>query len=158
MTEKELRKALLGLDSTRLAAGQDAREIARKILDRDARWVRLLAGLTIGLWTIALSGILLVLLVLYALLALYPEQRSLRLDIERGRVTAAERERIEQVHWAVIEKTTAAVAISVAVLALAAFGTVFLVFASRGATIRQVNAALLDISEQLKLQKQAGPR
>jgi hypothetical protein len=39
-----------------------------------------------------------------------------------------------------IEKTTAVVAISVAVLALAALGTVFLVFAAHAATIRRVNA------------------
>ena len=154
MTEKELREALLGLDSTRLNAVPDAHQLTRKILERDGRRVRLLAVLTIVLWAIAASGIL---VVLYALLALHPEQRELARDVERGRVTSAERERIEQVHWAVIEKTTAVVAISVAVLTLAALGTVFLVFASRGATIRQVNATLLEISEQLKLLKQTGP-
>jgi hypothetical protein len=57
----------------------------------------------------------------------------------------------------VMEKTTAVVAISVAVLALAALGTVFLVFASRAATIRQVNATLVEISEQLKRLQQGGP-
>jgi uncharacterized membrane protein len=155
MNEKELREALLGLDSTRLTAVPDAHQLTRQILERDGRRVRLLAGLTIVLWAIAASGII---VVLYALLALHPEQRKLARDVEQGRVTPAERERIEQVHWAVIEKTTAVVAISVAVLALAALGTVFLVFASRGATIRQVNATLLEISEQLKLLKQAGPR
>lgn len=155
MTEKELREALLGLDSARLAAAPDAHQLTRKILARDGRRIRLWAGLTIVLWTIAASGIL---VVLCALLALHPERRKLARDVEQGRVAPAERERIEQVHWAVIEKATAAVAISVAILALAALGTVFMVFASRGATIRHVNAALLDISEQLKQLKQSGPR
>ena len=154
MTEKELRKALLGLDSTRLTAVPDAQQITRKVLERDRRRVRLLAVLTIVLWVTAASGIL---VVLYALLAVHPE-RGIAQDAERGRVTSAERERIEHVRLMMIEKTTAVVAISVAVLALAALGTVFLVFAARAATIRQVNATLVEISEQLKLLKQAGPR
>jgi hypothetical protein len=155
MTEKELREALLALDSARFNTVPDAHQLTRKIVERDRRRVRLLAVLTIVLWAIAALGIG---VVLYALLALHPDQRKLVRDVERGRVTPAERERIEELHWAVIEKTTAVVAISVAVLTLAALGTVFLVLASRGATIRQVNATLLEISEQLKLLKQAGPR
>jgi hypothetical protein len=154
MTEKELRKALLGLDSARLIAVPGAREITRKVLERDRRRVRRLAILTIALWVTAAAGIL---LVLYALLALHPAKLQPMRDDERGRVTGAERERIEQMRWMVIEKTTAVVAISVATLALAALGTVFLVFAARAATIRQVNATLVEISEQLKQLQQAGP-
>lgn len=154
MTEKELRDALLGLDSAALTAVPDAHQLTRKILDRGVRRVRLLAGLTVGLWAIAASGIL---LVLYALFALLPEQRKSTRDVERGQVTSVERERIERVHWAVIEKVTVVVAVSVAVLSLAALSTVFLVLASRGATIRQVNATLLEISEQLKRLEQPGP-
>jgi hypothetical protein len=154
MTEKELRDALLGLDSTQVAFVPDAHMLTRKILERGERRVRILASLTVVLWAIAALGIF---AALYALLALLPEQRRLARDVERGRVTSAEREHIEQVHWAVVEKATAVVAISVAVIALAALGTVFLVFASRGATICRVNAALLEISEQLRQLKQPGP-
>ena len=155
MTEKELQRALLGLDSARLATAPDAREITRKVLERDRRRVRLLTVLTIALWVTAAAGIV---LGLYALLAFHPAKPSSTRDDEKGRVTATERDGIDQVRGMVMEKTTAVVAISVAVLALAALGTVFLVFASRAATIRQVNATLLEISEQLKLLKQAGPR
>jgi hypothetical protein len=49
-----------------------------------------------------------------------------------------------------IEKTTAVVAIAVAVLALAALGSVFLVFAAHAATIRRFNATRIEISRQLK--------
>jgi hypothetical protein len=45
----------------------------------------------------------------------------------------------------------------VAILALAALGTVFLVFAARAATIRQVNATLVEISEELRRLRQGGP-
>jgi hypothetical protein len=51
---------------------------------------------------------------------------------------------------------TVGITVSVGVLALAAGSTVFLVLASRRATLRQINASLLEISEQLKaLRKQA---
>ena len=154
MTEKELRRALLGLDSVRLATAPDAREITRKVLERDRRRVRLLTVLTIALWVTAAAGIV---LGLYALLAFHPAKPSSTRDDEKGRVTATERDGIDQVRGMVMEKTTAVVAISVAVLALAALGTVFLVFAARAATIRQVNATLVEISEQLKQLQQAGP-
>lgn len=155
MTEKELRAALLKLDPTPPASAPDARELTRKVLERDGRRVRLLAALTVALWAVAAFGVV---AALYALLALHPARRELARDAERGRVTPAEHARAEQIHWAVVEKTTAVVAASVAVLALAALGTVFLVFASRGATVRQVNASLLEISEQLKRLTQAGPQ
>jgi hypothetical protein len=153
MTEKELREALLALDSARLGA-PDARQITSKVLERDRRRVRLLAWLTIALWATASAGIL---LVLYALLALHPAPGPLRGDRDPRDVRVSERERTERLHWMAVEKMTAVVALSVAVLALAALGTVFLVLASRGATIRQVNASLVEISEQLKQLKQAGP-
>jgi hypothetical protein len=46
------------------------------------------------------------------------------------------------------------ISFSVAVLALAALGTVLLIFASRRATLRQVNASLMVIGEQLKQLRQ----
>jgi len=136
MSEKELGKALLGLDAT----SPDARQLTQKILKRDRRRVRLLTGLAIIFWTIAATGIL---LVLYAFPSLYPKQKQFIRDVGQGHLTAAERDRIEQVHWMVVEKATVVVACSVAILALAALSTVLLVLASRGATLRQVNVCLI---------------
>jgi hypothetical protein len=62
--------------------------------------------------------------------------------------------RLERVRFTMIKKTTAVIAISVAVQALAALGTVFLIFAAHAATIRRVNATLIEISGQLKTLKQ----
>ena len=45
---------------------------------------------------------------------------------------------------------TVGITVSIGVLALAAGSTVFLVLASRRATLRQINASLLEISDQLK--------
>jgi hypothetical protein len=150
MTEKDLRKALLGLDAAAIASVPDARQITRKVLERDRRRVRLLAALTIGLWVTAALGIV---LVLCALLYVHPAM----LRPIRAGATAADRERFEHVRLMMLEKTTAVVAISVAVLALAALGTVMLVFVAHSATIRRVNATLVEISQQLKQFRQTDP-
>jgi hypothetical protein len=154
MTEKEPRETLPGRDAAQPADEADARRLARKVLERDGRRIRILAGLTIALWAVAAAGIS---LALCALLAFRPGQGNLARDVQQGRITLAERRSIERAHWMTIEKMTAVVAVSVAILALAALGTVFLALASRGATIRQVNSALLQISEELKQLKQDSP-
>jgi hypothetical protein len=151
MTEKDLRKALLGLDAAAIAAVPDAQQITRQVLKRDRWRVRLLAALTIFLWVTAALGII---LVLGALLVVHPAMLRTIPDGD----TAADRDRLEHVRFMMIEKTTAVVAVSVAVLALAALGTVFLVFAAHAATVRRVNATLIDISGQLKTLKQTDPR
>ena len=149
MTEKDLRKALLGLDAAAIASGADARQITQRVLKRDRRRVRILAALTIFLWVMAALGIV---LVLGALLYVHPAM----LEPIRDGTTPADRERFEHVRLMMLEKTTAVAAISVAVLALAALGTVLLVFVAHTATIRRVNATLVDISEQLKQLRQHG--
>jgi hypothetical protein len=150
MTEKDLRKGLLGLDAAAIASAPDARQITRRVLDRDRRRVRLVAALTVLLWVTAALGIV---LVLCALLFVHPAMLQTR---PRG-ASAADRERFEHVRLMILEKSTAVVAISVAVLSLAALGTVLLVFAAHAATIRRVNATLVEISEQLKRLRQADP-
>ena len=143
MTEKDLRKALLGLDAGAIAAVPDAGQITRRVLDRDRRRVRILAALTILLWVVAALGIV---LVLVAVLVVHPAM----LAPIRGDGSPADRERFEHVRVMMLEKATAVVAISVAVLALAALGTVLLVFAAHAATVRRVNATLVDLAEQLR--------
>jgi hypothetical protein len=150
MTEKDLRKALLGLDAAAIASAPDAQQITRRVLARDRRRVRLLAALTIFLWVTAALGIV---LVLCALLFVHPAMLQ---TIPRG-ASAGDRERFEHVRLMMLEKSTAVVAISVAVLSLAALGTVLLVFAAHAATVRRVNATLVEISEQLKQLRQADP-
>src|SRR4051812_4773750 len=55
MTEKELGKALLNLDMAPPAP--DARQLSRKIVERDRWRVRLLAGLATLFWVIAAGGV-----------------------------------------------------------------------------------------------------
>src|SRR5262245_65776841 len=126
MNEKQLGKALVGLDSSGLT-GSDARGLTEAVLRRDRRLVRLLGALTIILWSLAALGIVVV-LSLFVWLA--PRQAQLISDMRQGRVSAAESERLERLHFVVVEKAMVMVAVSVAALTLAALGTVALVFAS----------------------------
>jgi uncharacterized membrane protein YbhN (UPF0104 family) len=164
MTEKELGRALLKLDATQLSGTPDARQLTWRILERDRRRVQLLSGLTIGVWIFAAVVILLVLVGSGYLFPLrearlqaekaLEREREARLQLEKGagKITAAPREPFEENVKAALHKATLA---AIAVLTLAALCTVFLVFASRRATLRQFNASLVEISEQLKELRQA---
>jgi hypothetical protein len=57
MTEKELGRALLDLDAAAAPAAPDPREMTRRILDRDRRRIRLLAGLATLFWTLTAAGV-----------------------------------------------------------------------------------------------------
>jgi hypothetical protein len=117
------------------------------ILERDRRRVRFLTGLTFAVWLLSTALIWLV-LVKFGLL--FPQAAKLRMDTERGVVTAAEREKMKDDLLLGFQKGTLVIAFSVAVLGLAAFCSVLLSLASRRATLRQINASLVEISAQLK--------
>jgi hypothetical protein len=72
------------------------------------------------------------------------------MDVERGAVTAAQREQMMDVLLLGFEKGTLVIAFSVAVLGLAALCSVLLNLVSRRATLRQINASLIEIATQLK--------
>lgn len=147
MNEKEVGRILLGLDASRLGLDADSRTLTVRVLQSDRWRVRLLSVVTIILWGFAAAGIL---LVLFVLLSLYPKQQALMHDLQRGNLSETDRDHIQQVLWIITEKATAMVAVSVGALVLAALGTVLLVHTSRRATIRQLNASLFEISEQLR--------
>src|SRR5437868_13719953 len=74
MSEKELGRALLELDSQKLAGLPDAREQTWKVLERDRRRVWWWTALTICLWATAL---LMVLLMLVGYGLIFPLQAKL---------------------------------------------------------------------------------
>jgi hypothetical protein len=154
MSEKELGKALLQSDAGASSASLDPRALAERVLRRDRRRVSLLTGLTLFLWLLAAAGIGLVLYGFYW--HWIPKQMQLMKHTAEGVVDADTRVRVEQFHVDIVAKAVAVMAISVAILGVATLCTVLLVFASRRATLRQVNASLLEISEQLKQLRQ-GP-
>lgn len=153
MNERELGKALLKLDAADLSGVPEMRQQTLRILDRDKRRVRLLASLTLGLWLIAAVVISFVLYVFYW--HIVPKQMVLIRNIGVGQAPPPDVvQQVVSVHITALQKGTVIVAVSVATLTLAALGTVLLVFASRRATLRQVNASLVEISEQLKQLRQ----
>lgn len=147
MSEKELGKALLELNALDLAGVPDVRKQTEKVLDRDRRRMRRLTAFTVLAWLGALAMVLWM-LVLFGLL--FPRQAQLRMAIEQGKLEASEAQHIQAVNQIAFQMITLGVTASVGVLALAALMTIVLVVASRRATLRQINANLLVISEQLK--------
>jgi hypothetical protein len=140
MTERELGKALLNLDMA-AAAAPDPRQLTRTILERDRRRVRWLTLVAVACWGITLFAIALFVLLFF--LYLDPRLHS----YAAGRHDPAADARA----WVAIAQVTAWVVLGCAATALvAAVCTVLLVLVSRRATLRQINANLVEISEQLK--------
>src|SRR5688500_17210103 len=110
MTEKEIGKALLDLDAASPGGAADARQVARSIVERDQRHVRLLAGASTLLWLLAAAGVLYV--VYGALWHLYPRQKLLFRDAALGNLTGEEVDALQATHFLVIEAATVILAAS----------------------------------------------
>jgi len=156
MSEQELGKALLELDAHRLAGVGDAREQTWKILERDRNRVWWWTAITFTLWSVAIFMVALM-MVLYALV--FPVQAKLHQDdqLERiGAMTPEQKELAQFKGQIMFQMVTVGVTMSVGVTCLAVLSSVLLSRASRKATLRQINASLLEISQQLKELKVAG--
>ena len=154
MGEKELGHALLQLDSEQLAGNPNARQQTWKILERDRRRVWWLTAITVTLWA---AAILMVLAMLVAFGLVFPLQAKLRDPAELARLPPEMRQDAQFKAQIAFQMVTVGVTASVGLLAFASLATVFLVVASRRATLRQINASLLEISQQLKELRQTSP-
>lgn len=156
MNERDLGDTLLNLD---MSAAGDPRHLTQVILSKDHRRVRLLTWLAIGGWGLALALILMA-MVNFALL--FPRHAKIRMDFESGAITAAERDTQQTEYLADYQIASFQVTLSLLALLPAALFTLLLVSATRRATLRQVNANLIEIGQELKalrqsLAKGAGP-
>ena len=154
MSEKELGRALLQLDSEQLAGHPDVRQQTWKILERDRRRIWWLTAVTIALWA---AAILMVFGMLVAFGLVFPLQAKLRDPAELARIPPEMRQDALFKAQIAFQMVTVGVTCSVGILAMAALSTVLLVLASRRATLRQINASLLEISQQLKELRQMPP-
>lgn len=192
MTNKDLSRALLELDSQRLAGVGDVREQTWKILERDRSRVWWWTAGTFTLWGIAIFMVM-AMMVAYALV--FPLQAHLAkqagidmeapLDIapkdkpqqdkpdQDGAQSGNARQEKEltdirnltpdQLKVAqfkaqiMFQMVTVGVAFSVGLTCLAVLASIMLSRASRRATLRQINASLLEISDQLKELRQPPP-
>ncbi|OWK38041.1 hypothetical protein [Fimbriiglobus ruber] len=144
MNEKDIGTALLRVDA---GDARDPRVHTRLVLDRDRRRVRLLMGLTVLVWLTA-GALVLAGLVNFGLT--FPRQAKLVHDVETGELTPAQRDEAQRLVLVSFQKGTLLIAFSVAVMAVGALATVVLIFASRRATVRQLNAGLVEIARQLE--------
>jgi hypothetical protein len=150
MTGKELSDALLKLDATQITGPSDARALTWKILDQDRRRVRRWIFVTIALWLVA-AVVILGAFVAFALL--FPAHAKVMNEAGIPSEVVERPPEIERMHLILtsfIGKVSFLVAVSVLTLTLATLATLFLILATRRATLRQMNASLIEISEQLK--------
>jgi p-aminobenzoyl-glutamate transporter AbgT len=141
MDEKEFGKALLNLDTTPKPSQVDPRQMARNIVQRDRRRIRLLAGIAAAFWTAATGGVV-------WLATMYFVMVEPRLN-----AYAAGRAQLETdwQDWARAGDMAArSLLVCLAALLLAAISTVVLILISRHATLRQINASLSELSELMK--------
>jgi len=119
----------------------DSRQLTHSILNRDRRWVRILTGMTIFFWVLATGGI--VGMVWFYFLQIHPRLGA----YSAGRANPQR----DVDAWIMVSEWTAWSILGwMVVMFLAALSTVLLVLWSRRATLRQINANLILISEQLK--------
>jgi hypothetical protein len=152
MSESELGRALLVVDAANLAGVPGSHQLTWRILEHDRRTVRRLTILTLLIWLLA-AGLIGFILVAFGLL--FPMQAKIVQEANQGKLEPKQREALEATSRQTFQILTLAIAFSVGILALAALTTVRLIFASRRATLRQVNASLMEISGQLKELKAA---
>ncbi|MFO0842837.1 MAG: hypothetical protein U0797_10640 [Gemmataceae bacterium] len=151
MSEKELSDALLRLDGG-LPVLPDVKGLTAQVLNRDRREVRRLHLLTLLVWLVADA---LVVLVFVEMGLLMPKQAKLRTDLVSDKINAREYILGQTENQVVAQMLTLGVAGSVMMLGIAAFLTLVLVQRSRNATLRQMSASLMEISDQLKQLRQA---
>ena len=151
MTDRDLGRALLDLDASTISGKSDVTAKTEQILSRDRFRLRLLSWTVVAVWLLALAIICLV-LVWFALL--FPAQAKLFAETDAGLRPAAELMEMQRILIVSFHMGTLLIALSVFVATLAAFLTVLLIFATRRATLRQVNANLTEICQQLKTMRQ----
>lgn len=153
MNEKEFGESLLRWD----AAGRkpdDPSVLTEKFLRRDRWRVRLLTACVVGMWLVAIAGI--------GLHFFFVSQFIGPKIVHRVQEAAGTEENLPQrVHdtyillQAIAKESVVLVSGTVLAVVLAGVSSVFLIFASRKSTLRQVNANLMAISEQLSRLREA---
>jgi len=145
MNERVLGELLLELDANALRETPDPRKFAEPILKRDRRRVWWLTATSIGLWGFATILVLIVMVVLGLLMPMKAELKH-----HPDRLTAEQQAHMEQTVDEGMSMMLVLTAFSGVISCLATLCTLLLILSSRQATLRQVNASLLEISEQLR--------
>lgn len=155
MSDKKLGDALLKVDLTPSPIATAVR--VDRIIEEDRRRVQWLARLTVALWVLAALGALLIFIVGgFVFPAIAKTLNDATQAAEAAKALKGELAAPSQIDTAflMLAKLLAACIVvgflSFVLMMAAGLATVVLVFRSRRATLRQINANLLQISEQLK--------
>ena len=140
MTESELAKALLELDTAEFENVTTTAELTRRVLQKDKRRVRVTAWVTAICW-------------IGALCTLY--WNTLSLLFKHAEVLKGTAENVDPV-VADLVRTVFVTQASIEGVIFALLCTLLLLFFSRRATLRQVNSNLMEISAQLRNMKSGG--
>lgn len=141
MTEKQLSRALLQLDTAPASSSLDPRHLADNIIRRDRRKLRWLAGLAGVCWALTAGG-------LACFSTVYLMYVAPRLQAYAFGRAELEKDWNE---WAEAGDLAAKSLLAcIFALLLAAVFTILLVLHSRRATLRQIVVGLAEISKQLK--------
>ncbi len=150
MSDKTVGEALLNLNLTPPAV-PTAMDIER-IIESDRRRIRWHTRITGGLWVVAFLGAL---AIFVGGGFVFPMIAKMLKQADEGSINEA------NTPFLMLAKLTAMCiafgSLSFALLVAAGLATVLLVFRSRRATLRQINANLLQISEQLKRMSGTSP-
>jgi hypothetical protein len=142
MSEKELARALLRLGAAELSNPPGSHEQTQRVLARDRRRVIILAAVTLVFW---LGSAFVLYLFMFELLGLI------------ARVSRAGGSGIDP-NLAAVYKFLLALAGSIEALILALFCTMILMFVSRRAALRQINASLIEIAQKLNQLEKRGEK
>lgn len=141
MNPDNLSETLLGS----IGPSSDARDQAERVIRRDRRMVRSLTAATVVLWLLAALGVI---VIHFGFLVFFLPKINELLQHPHDPKTASQ---WEDVVYHFSRLSVPIVSVSVSAMLLAALTTILLVFASRRATLRQIQASLAQISEQLRL-------
>jgi hypothetical protein len=154
MNENELAVALGKLVSKTTPQPPDPRALALEILRRDRQRFRLLAGLSIFFWLLAVAGLVLLLVGLHRFVI------SVRIA---GFYPPGEQEGLRIHGTSLLHHSIPVIGGSIGALLLAALCTVLLISSARTATLNQITISLMELSEQLRQMRhapttEAGPK
>ena len=149
MSEQELIHALQELVA-RHSPPAEPQRVSTELLFLDRWRIRILAGITILLWLGGIAGVLYMIVCFNRFIIAYSPAVPRDLIVSAEWYTTQEFRAKMDLHHS-LEGCLAAVP----ALALAALGTIWLVFSSRQATLNQINLSLAELSEQVRQMRQA---
>jgi hypothetical protein len=154
MSDEELLRALRDVVARHTPPPQ-TQEFCQVLQSRDRWRIRILAGVTALLWLGGIVGMLYMVFWFNRFIILYsphrPEPRSTLTadnELQRWYTTEEFHAKMELHH------SLEACMVAIPLLLLAALGTVWLVFSSRQATLRQINFSLVALAQQLQEMRQ----